>query len=198
MGNLNQEIKPIIIPKSFLDYHCLKCGEIPLLHFTHYNINLICSTHKILNIPIDKIFNYINTDYECSICQQSSNKNNIIYCYQCNNYYCNKCINIHNKDINKAYNMINSLEKNIKCKVHNKIYDKYCFKCKLNLCELCEIHKDHYFEFIKDIYPSDEDINNFYETKKIVLDDLEKEEKINEENIVLLYKKKKKKKIKKK
>ena len=39
--------------------------------------------------------------------------------------------------------MINSIEKNIKCKEHNKIYDKYCFKCKLNLCELCEIHKDH-------------------------------------------------------
>ena len=133
MDNLNQEIKPIIIPKSFIDYHCLKCGEIPLLHFTHYNINLICSTHKILNIPIDKIFNYINTDYECSICQQ-----------------------------------------NIKCKVHNKIYDKYCFKCKLNLCELCEIHKDHY----EDVYPLDEDINNFYETKIIVLDDLGKDRKI--------------------
>ncbi len=52
----------------------------------------------------------------------------IIYCYQCNNYYCNKCISIHNKDINKAYNMINSIEKNIKCKEPNKIYDKYCFK----------------------------------------------------------------------
>ena len=61
MDNLNQEIKPIIIPKSFIDYHCLKWGEIHLLHFTHYDINLICSTHKILNIPIDNIFNYINS-----------------------------------------------------------------------------------------------------------------------------------------
>ena len=86
--------------------------------------------------------------------------------------------------------MINSIEKNIKCKEHNKIYDKYCFKWKLNLCELCEIHKDHY----EDVYPLDEDINNFYETKKIVLDDLEKEEKINEENIELFYKKRRKRK----
>ena len=46
MGNLNQEIKPIIIPKSFIDYHCLKWGEIHLLHFTHYDINLICSTQN--------------------------------------------------------------------------------------------------------------------------------------------------------
>ncbi len=62
--------------------------------------------------------------------------------------------------------------------MYNKIYDKYCFKCKLNLCELCEIHKDQYVEFFKDVYPSDEYINNFYETKIIVLDDLGKDEKI--------------------
>ena len=36
MDNLNQEIKPIIIPKSFIDYHCLKCGD----YYT-YDINLI-------------------------------------------------------------------------------------------------------------------------------------------------------------
>ena len=46
MGNLNQEIKHIIIPKSFIDYHCLKWGEIHLLHFKHYDINLICSTQN--------------------------------------------------------------------------------------------------------------------------------------------------------
>ncbi len=62
--------------------------------------------------------------------------------------------------------------------MYNKIYDKYFLKCKLNLCELCEIHKDKYVEFFKDVYPSDEDINNFYETKIIVLDDLGKDEKI--------------------
>ena len=62
--------------------------------------------------------------------------------------------------------------------MYNKIYDKYFLKCKLNLCELCEIHKDQYVEFFKDVYPSDEDINNFYETKIIVLDDLGKDRKI--------------------
>ena len=59
--------------------------------------------------------------------------------------------------------------------MHNKIYDKYFLKCKLNLCELCEINKDQYVEFFKDVYPSDEDINNYYETKKKVLEHSEKE-----------------------
>ena len=52
-------------------------------------------------------------------------------------------------------------EKFIKCKLHNKKYNKFCIKCKLNLCELCEIHNNHYIEYFKDIYPSNNDIIEF-------------------------------------
>ena len=186
MDNLSQENKLNLNNKSFNDYHCIKCGELPLLHFSHYDFDLICSTHKILNIPIDDISKYITTDYECSTCKQPSNKSKIIYCFQCDKYYCDKCLNTHNIDTNKLHNIINVIEKNIKCKLHNKICDKYCFKCKLNLCELCEMHKDHYVELFKDVYPSDEDIYHFNQIKKIILIDLEKKEKENEKSIELL------------
>ena len=186
MDNLSQENKLNLNNKSFNDYHCIKCGKLPLLHFSHYDFDLICSTHKILNIPIDDISKYITTDYECSTCKQPSNKSKIIYCFQCDKYYCDKCLNTHNTDTNKLHNIINVIEKNIKCKLHNKIYDKFCFKCKLNLCELCEMHKDHYVELFKDVYPSDEDIYHFNQIKKIILIDLEKKEKENEKSIELL------------
>ena len=190
MNNLTQENKLNINNKLFIDYHCIKCGELPLLHFSHYDCDLICSKHKILNIPIDDISKYITEDYECSICKQSSNTRKIIYCYQCNEYYCDKCLNTHNNDNNKSHNIINVIEKNIKCKLHHKIYDKYCFKCKLNLCELCEMHKDHYVELFKDVYPSDEGMNHFNQIKKYILIDLENKEKKNNNSIELLKKEK--------
>ena len=149
----------------------------PLLHFSHYDFDLICSTHKILNIPIDDISKYITANYECSTYKQSSNKSNIINCYKCEEYYCDKSLNTHNNHTNKSHNIINVIDKNIKCKLHNKIYDKYCFKCKLNLCELSEMHKDHYVELFKDVYLSDEDMNHFNQIKKYSLIDLEKKKK---------------------
>ena len=119
------------------------------------------------------------------------NNNNIVqYCFRCNEYYCDKCLNTHNNDTNKSHNIINVIDKNIKCKLHNKIYDKYCFKCKLNLCELCEMHKDHYVELFKDVYPSDEGMNHFNQIKKCILIDLEKKEKENYKSIELLNKEK--------
>lgn len=182
MENLTQEKVLNVNNKSFNNYHCRTCGEIPLLHFSHYDFDLICITHSTLNIPIDDLFNHITSGYECSTCKQSSNENNIYYCYQCNKYFCDKCINIHNNNKNKSHNIINANNKNIKCELHNKFYDKYCFKCKLNLCELCEKHNEHYVELFKDVYFSDEDMNHFYEKKQKVLNDLEKKEKENDES----------------
>ena len=176
MNNLAQENKLNINNKLFIDYHCIKCGELPLLHFSHYDFDLICSTHKSLNIPIDDISKYITTDYECSTCKQPSNKRKIIYCNQCKEYYCDICLNTHSNDNNKSHNIIKVIDKNI--------------KCKLNLCELCEMHKDHYVELFKEVYPSDEDMNHFNQIKEYVLIDLEKKEKENDKNIELLKKEK--------
>ena len=146
--------------ENFNNYHCKKCGEIPLIHFSIYDFNIICSYHKILNIPIDQFYNYISLDYKCLICKKMSKSNNLIYCYECDDFFCKQCINRHNMK-NSHFTTNNIIEKNTICKLHNKNYNKYCLKCGLNLCELCENSYNHYTELFSDIYPLDDDIKSF-------------------------------------
>ena len=144
---------------------------------------MICSKHRILNIPIEQFYNFISFDFKCFICKSSYNKN-FTYCYECDNVYCKICINKHNKKMNKSHFITNNIiEKNTICKLHNKRYSKYCIQCKLNLCELCENSYNHYTELFTDIYPSDEDLKTFKDlTIKIIKNNLDEDEIINKEN----------------
>ena len=180
MGNFikKKEIKleQEIMENKCIIYHCKKCKEIPLINFSQYDFDLICSSHKILNINIDEFYNYIIFDYECSICKVCSyTSNNYFYCYKCNKIYCENCIIKHNN----FHTLINVFQKNSICSLHNKKYIKYCLKCKLNLCELCENHNNHYIELFRDIYPLKEDIDKF---TKIVSELLNKKNKEKESN----------------
>ena len=148
-------------------YHCKECGEIPILYFSHFYFNIYCLNHKILNIPIEEFFNFIIFNYECFMCKESYQSNNIFYCYECNHYYCNNCNNRHLKEHNDnnenhIYHVVNSDEKKIICIYHHKKFNKFCLKCKMNLCELCDNHDNHYIEEFNSIYPLDDDIQNFY------------------------------------
>jgi len=155
--------KPIELKKQnkCISYHCKICGEIPLLHFSLFYLDVVCSNHKVLNIPFDKFEHFIKFDNECSVCSKKCNDNNLNYCYECKIFFCNNCKNKH-----KSHSIVNANEKNTICNLHHKKYDKFCFNCKINLCELCDHknnNKNHYIELIKDIYPSDNDINIFNE-----------------------------------
>ena len=167
---------------QFTYYYCKKCGEIPILHFFKYNVDIICSMHKILNIPIDQFYNFIFYDYTCSICNNSSKENekNFFHCYKCKKYYCNKCIKCHNQYKENSHMISNVDEKFIKCKLHNKKYNKFCIKCKLNLCELCEIHNNHCIEYFKDIYPSNNDIIEFKQLANNILSNCKDDNKLKE------------------
>ena len=169
--------------EQFNNYHCKRCKEIPLLDFSYYYFDMICSKHRILNIPIEQFYNFISFDFKCFICKSSYNKN-FTYCYECDNVYCKICINKHNKKMNKSHFITNNIiEKNTICKLHNKRYSKYCIQCKLNLCELCENSYNHYTELFTDIYPSDEDLKTFKDlTIKIIKNNLDEDEIINKEN----------------
>ena len=153
--------------KKYNSYHCKECEEIPLLHFSSFYLDILCSNHKVLNVPPNQIDNFIIFGNECSICLKHFNDNDkdLIYCYECKLFYCNNCKKKHSCD---SHFIINALEKNSICNLHHKKYGKFCFNCKINLCELCENHKNknHYIEFIKDIYPLDEDVENFNENVK--------------------------------
>ena len=154
---------------KFNSYHCKECGEIPLLNFSSFYLDILCPNHKVLNIPPNQLDNFIIFGNECSICSKHFNDNdndkNLIYCYECKLFYCNNCKKKHSCD---SHFIINASEKNSICNLHHKKYVKFCFNCKINLCELCENHKNknHYIEFIKDIYPLDEDIKNFSDNIK--------------------------------
>ena len=168
------------------NYYCKKCGEIPLLHFLNCNFDIICSNHKILSIPIEQFYTYIGVDsHYCHICKHISK--NLLFCYECNKNYCCKCIILHNQYINNSHKIINGGEKNIKCNLHYKNFNRFCLKCKINLCELCENHKNHYIEYFEDIYPLDEDIIEFNHLKEDILSLKNiKQEQINEINIKYL------------
>jgi len=151
---------------AFYGYYCKEYGSLPLLYFSLYDFSICCLNHKILNIPTDEFYNFIIFDYVCSICKKSYPANNVSYCYECNNYYCDNCIkkhtDEHNKNINLFHSIINSYEKYTICFLHNKKYNKFCLKCKVNLCELCQNHNRHYIKEFNSIYPLDEDIEIFY------------------------------------
>ena len=154
--------RKLLIFDKFNNYHCKICGEIPLINFSNFDFDIMCSKHKILNIQYEQFYNYISLDYACSICNQVSNRNNLAYCYDCDEIYCNKCIDNHNEnDSNNHYIINNIYEKNIICSLHNKLYDRFCLICKLNLCESCQNDFNHYTEVFNDIYPSEDELIQF-------------------------------------
>ena len=165
--------------KTFNNYHCKRCGEIPIIDFWIYDFNIFCSNHKLLNIPIDQFYDYIAFDYKCQICKKS---NNCTYCYDCDIIYCKTCIMNHDKDY-PHFISNNIIDKNITCKLHNRSYSKFCLKCKLNLCDLCENSYNHCTELFSDIYPLDEDIIKFKKLAIEILKNLLDEKDLNEELI---------------
>ena len=86
------------------------------------------------------------------------------------------------EEINNFQKVINAFQKNAVCLLHKKRYIKYCLKCKLNLCELCENHNNHYIEKFKEIYPLKEEIGKFNNNEKYILNDFlfDKKKKFNE------------------
>ena len=163
---------------QFNNYHCKKCGEIPLLYFSNFDFNIICLKHKILNIPIEEFYNFIILDYQCWVCRKLSSNKNVLYCNECDKIFCNNCINKHKQNKNESHLITNNIiEKNTMCKLHNKKYSKFCIQCKLNLCELCENSYNHYTEIFTDIYPLDEEIKGFKDLAiKILKDNLEEQD----------------------
>jgi len=185
MGIACRKRKQLIYDK-FNNYHCKICGEIPLINFSKFDFDIMCSKHKILNIQYEQFYNYISLDYACSICNQVSNKNNLIYCYDCDEIYCNKCFDNHNLyDKSSNHFIINNIyEKNIICCLHNKLYDRFCLICKLNLCESCQNDYNHYTEVFNDIYPSENELVAFKKLAVKILKNIKSSNRIlnDEEN----------------
>ena len=184
MGNINKK-KKNENNKDFYNYHCTKCGEIPIVDFFKNDFDMICSKHKILNIPYSQFYKFIIYDYKCSICQKLSINNifKFFFCDKCDKIFCIECLKNHNE--NNKFHIVNNIsDKNTICKHHNKKYNKFCLQCKLNLCELCDNHTGHYIENFEDVYPLKDEIGKF---KKSINQIIEKKGRNNFIEILLLF-----------
>ncbi|XP_076105884.1 uncharacterized protein LOC143074219 [Mytilus galloprovincialis] len=95
------------------------------------------------------------TENTCSICEKPDGK---YVCYDCNQFLCDCCKNVHNKfpgnklhTIKEAFNEV--LPVKHECKEHKKNYLHFCQTCDNLICSDCIAleHNGHTFKEVKDI-----------------------------------------------
>ena len=176
--------------QSFSEYHCIKCGNIPLIIFKDSTFDIICDDHSSSDLSINDLDNNISFTFECSKCRGSTSTKgvHVFYCFECEKSFCNKCKISHDQTlIDQNHFLVKAKRKNNYCKKHKKPYDKFCKKCKKNLCESCDSHTGHKVIIFASILPDIEKINKFFvnssNIKKSIL-----QNKINEQNSKILLK----------
>ena len=68
------------------------------------------------------------------------------YCVQCEQWFCNQCIAIHNEIGNKHHTLSSSCPKKpVQCTVHGSKVKYYCINCATTICSCCLTleHKEH-------------------------------------------------------
>ena len=144
---------------------CPECKENIKMDIIDYKIYLFdCKNgHKIENILLDEFEETQKIDLNnivCGVCKKNNKSisyNNIFYkCITCNNNICPLCKTNHNKE----HKIINYDDKYYICDRHNENFISYCEQCKINLCTLCEGHKNHNRIFYSDELPKKEQLIN--------------------------------------
>ena len=127
---------------------CPKCKENIKMDIKDFKVNLYdCKNgHKIEHILLNEFEETQNIDQlniVCDICKRSNKStsyNNIFFkCNTCNKNICPLCKPSHEQ----SHKVINYDDKYYICDKHNENYILYCEDCKLNLCTLCNEHKNH-------------------------------------------------------
>ena len=179
---------------------CPKCKENIKMDLKDFKINLYeCKNgHKIENILLkefEKTQNIDRVKIICDICKKinkSISYNNSFYkCNTCNKNICPLCKTNHDQ----THKIINYDDKYYICDKHNENYILYCKQCKLNICTLCEEHKNHQRINFMDILPNQEKLTEKMNELKTYINMLNKDIKmliniLNEvmNNIKLYYK----------
>ena len=148
------------------DIICPKCGEICLINFNKYKIELNNCKNKHENIitinDFDNTQNINESKIICDICKNNNKGktfNNIFYiCGICNINICPLCKDKHNKE----HILIDYDNKNYLCYKHDEQFVSYCEKCKENLCMQCDMEhdKNHKIILYRDIKPDINEIKN--------------------------------------
>ena len=96
-----------------------------------------------------------NNLYICKICYKKKNMNDLYKCITCEKNLCQICKLKHNK----SHKIINYINKDCICKMHNSFFIKYCNQCKENLCKSCEGHDNHNKDDLEEMIPNKKTIN---------------------------------------
>ena len=142
---------------------CPICKENIKMNIKDYKINLYeCQNeHKFENILLNEFEELQNIDLLdiiCDICKKCNkciSYNNVFYkCLTCKNDICPLCKSNHDD----KHKIINYDDKYYICNKHNENYISYCEECKINICTLCEVHKNHKRINFIDILPKKMDL----------------------------------------
>jgi len=157
----------ILVPKEDIikskNIICPECKENINMDIKDYKINLYdCKNgHKIENILLNEYEETQNIDISkiiCGICKKNNKSisyNNIFYkCLTCNYNICPLCKSNHDKE----HKIMNYDDKYYICERHNENYISYCEECKINLCALCEGHKNLNRIFFADELPKKQEL----------------------------------------
>ena len=154
---------------------CPKCKENIKMNIKDYKINLFeCKNgHKIENILLNEFEETQELDILNIICDRciKNNKsisfNNTFYrCNTCKQTICPLCISNHDK----SHKIINYDDKYYICDKHDENYISYCEECKLNLCTLCDGHKNHNKINFIDVLPKKDKLFKTLNTLKNYID----------------------------
>jgi len=183
------------LDKPFIP-RCPKCFLIPSLSLiienNEHKIEYECENqHKgILSFDnfVKECSKFNLENITCLSCKKNRNENiNLyyFYCFQCKNYLCNKCMNIHDEKLKEKHFHFVSIEKlDGFCAHHYNSFSQYCPNHKRNLCSLCENEEHKDCKLLKiDISPENEknEFMNIIERaikKKSEIEDFQKQ--INE------------------
>ena len=143
------------------DFRCLNCYLIPFLtlNSSSHTIDISCNFGHSKKINIDEYLqcgynnNFINL--KCVKCKTQILKNeikNYVYCKECSEILCNKCIKKHD-EMYVDHHMVNLEKFDTTCILHNETYDYYCLECRKNICQYCsdDFHSEHKLVDLDDI-----------------------------------------------
>ena len=154
---------------------CPKCQEHCRIEIKDYKIKLYeCkNNHKNNELSLEQYIDSQNINEskivcnKCNKCTKNKTINRTFYiCLTCNINLCPLCYSNHNQK-NKEHIIIDYDEKYYYCFAHKRQFISYCNKCKINLCQECELeHKNHKILNYKNIkspedYELDKELNEF-------------------------------------
>jgi len=142
---------------------------------------LICQIGK-SKLPFSRLFTFFDqnpkgiqtkVELKCESCESNSSTT---YCLECNQYYCDECLDSNHK-LNKKFLKhrfrkleLNETKSQPQCKCPKKqLLKMFCLKCKSAFCEDCIYfnHKKHPYKLLSEIYDENKQ-GNQSENKEIL------------------------------